>query len=201
MRLTPCIPLSILAMAAPAWAGFAEPVQTVQLSFGQASAEVVFTADGPVKSAKPLCECTTLRREGNRIIARVDTGGFSQDVEKQIDATTADGVTTRLVMRFAVPQAISLSARTLIWKKGQQPVPQSLRIIIPKGSPVHQVTEAAISGDAFDYAPRVIRQGAEYAVDITPKSTDKKTLNRLIIKTDSTDKRYAAYIVYLSIQP
>ena len=196
-----CSLLLSLAVSLPAEAGFASPVQPVQLSFGQKEAEVIFEADSLVRQAKPLCECTSLHREGNRIIARVDTGGFSQDVEKQIDATTADGVTTRLTMRFMVPQAIVLSARSLVWKQGQPPVPQTLRITIPKGSPVHHVAEASISGDAFDYTPRIIRKGAEYAVDISPKSVGKKTLNRLIIKTDSAYQRYAAYIVYLSIQP
>lgn len=193
--------LSFAALALPTWAGFAEPVQPVQLEFGQREAEVIFEADSPVRSAKPLCECTSLRREGCKIIARVDTAEFSQDVDKQIDATTADGVTTRLTMRFAVPQAITLSARTLVWKLGQAPAPQTLRITIPKGSPVRRVTEASLTGDAFDYTPRAVRPGSEYAVDLTPKTVGKKTLNRLIIKTDSADKRYAAYIVYLSIQP
>lgn len=193
--------LGLCAAVAPARAGFAQPVQPVQLAFGQKEAEIVFTADSPVKHAKALCECTSLRVEGSKLIARVDTGAFSQDVDKQIDATTADGVTTRLTMRFVVPQALSVSARSLIWKVGQPPMPQTLRIRIPKGSPVHSVAEAALSGEAFDYTPRIVKEGAEYAVDITPKSSAKKALNRLIIKTDSADSRYAAYIIYLSIQP
>lgn len=197
----PCFLLLSLLAAVPTRAGFANPVQSVQLAFGQKEAEVVFAADSPVKRAKALCECTSLRKEGANLIARVDTSGFSQDVEKQIDATTADGVTTRLTMRFAVPQAINLSARSLVWKQGQPPVPKSLRITLPKGSPVRRVAEASISGEAFDYTPRIVKEGAEYAVDILPKETTKKALNRLIIKTDSADPRYASYIVYLSIQP
>lgn len=199
MRVFPFLILS--AMAAPALAGFAQPTQVVQLAYGQKEAEVVFTADASVKHAKPLCECTSLRKEGNKIIARVDVSGFSQDVDKQIDATTTDGVTTRLTMRFAVPPALGVSARSLVWKVGGSPAPQTLRITIPKGSPVHRMTEASISGDAFEYTPRIVKEGAEYAVDIAPKTLEKKALNRLIIKTDSADKRYAAYIIYLSIQP
>lgn len=190
-----------LLVALPAWAAFPRAVQPVQLAFGQKEAVVFFEADGPIKQAKPLCECTSLHWVGNKLTARVDTSGFAQDVEKQIDATTADGVTTRLTMRFAVPQAIVLSARSFIWKMGQPATTKSLRITIPAGSPVRQIKEASISGDAFDYTPRIIKEGAEYAVDIIPRRVDKKALNRLIIKTDSTDPRYEGIIVYLSIQP
>ena len=200
MRNTPLF-ITCILLSCPAWAGFPQPVQSVQLAFGQQEAQLVFEADSAIKSAKPLCECTTVRSEGKKLHVRVDTSGFSQDIEKQIETRTADGASTKLTMRFSVPQAISLSARSLIWKGAADAAPKSLRITIPTGSPVHRVTEASISGDAFDYTPRVVKEGAEYCVDITPLSMKKKALNRLIIKTDSKDPRYAAFIVYLSIQP
>lgn len=201
MRLLHQLLLLCLAAACPAWAAFLSTERPVQLAYGQKSVDVVFESDTPITRAKPLCECTTVRVEGTRLTAHVDTGGFTQDVEKQIEATTAEGKTTKLTMRFRVPQALSLSARSLVWHRGGPATPKTLRITIPKGSPVHKVTEASISGEAFDYTPRVVKDGAEYCVDITPRSTDKKTLNRLIIKTDSAEPRYAGIIVYLSIQP
>lgn len=193
--------LLLIIAALPAWAGFVRTSQPVKLDFGQKEVTVIFEADSAVTKAKPLCECTKVRVEGNKIIAHVDTSGFSQDVEKQIDATTKNGSVTRLTMRFSVPQAVELSARSLIWSGSQQAVTKTLTINIPKGSPVHDVKEASISGEAFDYTPRIVQKGAQYCVDITPRSVDKKALNRLIIKTDSADPRYEAYIVYLSIQP
>lgn len=193
--------LLYLICALPLMAGFARPVQVVKLDYGQREAIVTFDADSPIRKAKPLCECTTTTFNGSHLVARVNTSGFSQDIDKQIDVTLEDGSKTRLTMRFSVPQALTLSARSLIWKQNSQPVAKELRILLPEGSPVHRVTEAAISGEAFDYKPRVVKEGAEYAVSITPRSTEKKTLNRLIIKTDSEDPRYSQYIIYLSIQP
>lgn len=201
MRLFPPYFLLSLLAIAPTWAGFPKEVQPVKLAFGQKTVDVIFEADGEIKRAKPLCECTTVRWEGRKLIAHVDTGGFSQDVEKQIEATTADGKTSKLTMRFSVPQALELSARSFIWRLRSKPDAKTLRITIPKESPVHKVVEASISGDDFHYTPRVVKEGVEYAVDITPRSVDKKALNRLIIKTDSKDPRYAGFIVYLSIQP
>lgn len=187
--------------ALPAWAGFSQTHQSIRLDYGQKEVQVVFEATDGIKRAKPLCECTTVRIEGSKLYAKVDTSGFSQDIDKQIEVTTADGTNTKLTMHFTVPQAVKLSARSLIWKKGKDTATKTLSISIPKGSPVHKITEASISGNDFDYTPRVVKEGAEYCVDITPRNTAKKTLNRLIIKTNSTDPRYEGFIVYLSIQP
>lgn len=192
--------LLYLLAALPLSAAFTKETQAVTLAYGQTEAQVVFEADGAIRRAHPLCECTTVRVEGKRLIARVDTAAFSQDIEKQIDVTMSDGSKTRLTMCFKVPQAIVLSSRSLIWKQGDT-APKTLKISIPKGSPVKSVSEASISGEAFDYTPRIVKAGAEYDVVISPRSFSKKALNRLIIKTDCADKRYAAYIVYLSIQP
>ena len=40
----------------------------------------------------------------------------------------------------------------------------------------------------------------EFTVTVTPKSTAKRTLNRLMIDTDSTDPRFARCIIYLQVK-
>lgn len=190
-----------LLMALPALAGFSNPVQRVQLSHGQNEVTLVFQADSAIRRAKPHCDCTTVRTEGNRLIARVDTSGFAGEVEKTIDATTADGRTTRLTMRFSMPEAIIFSARTLQWSIGAPATPRTLRITIPAGSPVRNVTEAALSGSDFDYDPRRGSRDGEFTVTVTPKSTARRAMNRLIIETDSQDPRYARYVIYLRVKP
>ena len=86
-------------------------------------------------------------------------------------------------------------------KVGSPAETKTLRVRIPKGSPVRMLTSADISGDAFTYATGTTTPGAEYCVRVAPRSTQKPVLNRLIIRTDSSDARYAGYIVYLSVQP
>ena len=99
----------------------------------------------------------------------------------RVPRETADG------MRWMLLQAMQLSARSLVWKRGEAPTPQVLRITLPKGSPITHISDAALSGDAFDYAPKVVKRGQEYTVTITPRSTAAATLNRLVLTTDSTD--------------
>lgn len=187
--------------AMPLMADFAEPEQNVPLEYGQKEVVVVFEADMPIKSAKPLCTCTTVRREGKRLVATVDTSEFTHSVDKQIDATTSDGVTTRLTMHLRVPQAVELSARSLTWKKGEKAEPKVITITLPAGSPVREVKEAGIVGDDFDYTPHTVKPGAEYTVSVVPRSMEKKVFNRLVIKTDNPDPRYAQFIIYLSVKP
>ena len=199
-RLLSILPSLVLA-SLPCLADFDKPVQLVKLDYGQNAATVVFQSKGAaITKVKPHCDCTTTSVSGTTLTAQVDTSKFDQSVDKQIDVTTADGKKTRLTMRFVVPQAIILSARSLVWKRGDAPTPQMLRITIPKGSPVQDVTEAALSGEDFAFTPAKGKNKREFLVSVAPLSTAKKAFNRLIIKTSSKDPRYAGLIVYLQVR-
>lgn len=193
--------LLLLAAALPCLAGFRQPVQTVKLTCGQTRATVVFETDGTgIRKTKPLCDCTKLQSSGTKLIAEVDTSTFDADVDKQIDVTTTDGLTTRLTMRFIVPPAIVLSARSLIWKRGDAPTPQVLTITLPDGSPIRSIKDAGLSGTNYDFVPETVTKGREYRITVTPKDTAKGNLERLVIKTDCPDKRYAQRIIYLQVK-
>ena len=185
----------------PVLAAFKTPTQIVPLKFGQEQATVNFETTGEgIDTARPHCDCTKVKVSGSRLTAVVDTRTFDRDVEKTIAAETADGNEVTLRMQFRVPQAMQLSARSLVWKRNSAPAPQVLRITLPKGSPITHLTNASLSGDAFDYAPQVVERGREYTVRITPRSTAKPALNRLVLTTDSADPRYHRQIIYLQVK-
>lgn len=185
----------------PAMAAFKSTTQVVPLKFGQESATIVFETTGEeIDDAEPHCDCTKVQVKGTRLTAVVDTRTFDRDVEKTIAAETVDGEEVTLRMQFRVPQAMQLSARSLVWKRGAAPAPQVLRITLPKGSPITHIADAALSGDAFDYSPKVVKRGKEYSVTITPRSTAKAALNRLVLTTDSPDPRYHRQIIYLQVK-
>lgn len=194
------LPLLLLS-ALPTLAGFRTETQTVKLRCGQTRATVVFETDGTgIRKAKPLCDCTKLETSGTKLIAEVDTSTFDADVDKQIDVTTSDGLTTRLTMKFTVPPAIILSARSLVWVKGAAPEAQTLTITLPEGSPIRGIKDAGLSGNNYDFVPETVTRGREYRITVTPKSTAKGNLERLVIKTDCPDKRYAQRIIYLQVK-
>ena len=190
-----------LLCALPAMAAFKNTTQVVPLKFGQKQATVVFETTGEsIDSAKPHCDCTQVQIKDGKLTAVVETHTFDRDVEKTIAAETSDGKEVTLRMQFRVPQAMQLSARSLVWKRGEAPTPQVLRITLPKGSPITHITEAALSGEDFDYTPKVVKRGKEYSVTITPRSTAKAALNRLVLTTDSPDPRYHRQIIYLQVK-
>ncbi len=194
--------LLLPAAALPALAGFEQTTQSISLAYGQKAVTVVFeTADGStVTRAKALCDCTRLKKEGTRLVAEVDTSTFDAPVDKQIEVTTSDGRRTTLTMHFEVPLAVVITPPALIWKRGSAPEAQEFRISIPKGSPVRGLLSADLSGDDFDYRPTTLRKGREYVVSVSPKSTDKRAFNRLVIKMDSSDPRFSQRILYLRVQ-
>ena len=190
-----------LLLVFPAAAAFKSPTKVVPLQFGQQSATVVFETSGEqIEEAEPHCDCTKVKVSGSRLTAVVDTRTFDRDVEKTITVETDDGNEVTLRMQFRVPQAMQLSARSLVWKRNAAPAPQVLRITLPKGSPITHITNASLSGDAFDYAPKVVKRGSEYTVTITPRSISKAVLNRLVLTTDSPDPRYHRQIIYLQVK-
>lgn len=190
-----------LILTLPALAEFKSTTQVVPLKFGQEQATVVFETSGEkIEDAEPHCDCTKVTLSGSKLTATVDTRTFDRDVEKTIAAETADGKEVTLHMQFKVPQAIRLSARSLVWKRGAAPTPQVLRITLPQGSPITHIADASLSGDAFDYTPKVVKRGREYTVTITPRSTAKAALNRLVLTTDSADPRYHRQIIYLQVK-
>ncbi len=194
------LPLALLAL--PAFAGFSSTTQELKLAYGQKTATVEFATDdgSRITKAKPLCDCTTLRVEGSRLIAQVDTSTFDASVDKQIDVTTSDGTHTTLTMRFIVPPAIELNTPSLVWERGSAPTPQEFRIRIPEGSPVRALREAGLSGDAFSYRASTISPGREYAITVTPKSTARRALNRLVIKMDSSSPLFSQRILYIRVR-
>lgn len=185
----------------PATASFKAPSQVIPLQFGQAQATVIFETTGEdIKKAKPHCDCTKVYLTGTTLTAEVDTHTFDRDVEKTITAETKEGKKITLRMQFQVPQAMQLSARSLVWKCGEAPIPKVLKIHLPKGSPITHISDASLNGDAFDYAPKVVKRGQEYNVTVTPHSTGKPTLNRLVLTTNATDPRYHRQIIYLQVK-
>ena len=185
----------------PAMAAFKSTTQVVPLKFGQESVTIVFETTGEeIDDAEPHCDCTKVQVKGSKLTAVVDTRTFDRDVEKTIAAETEDGEEVTLRMQFRVPQAMQLSARSLVWKRDATPAPQVLRITLPKGSPITHIADAALSGEDFDYVPKVVKRGWEYTVTITPRSTAKAALNRLVLTTDSPDPRYHRQIIYLQVK-
>lgn len=189
-----------LLIANPLQAQFTAPQQEVHLDYGHQKAQFTFEGDSPIKSADPNCDCASLRIEGNRIIVDVDTRDFDENLNRHIKVRMEDGRKIKLYMIFVVPQPLIISSKSLIWKRNSPLKSQRLSLRIPKGSPISKLIQAGLNGEDFHFDTKTIKKGEQYQIDIRPLSTARKALNRLVLKTDSSDKRSAQYIIYLRIK-
>lgn len=48
--------------------------------------------------------------------------------------------------------------------------------------------------------PNKVKEGAKYTVTVTPRSTEKPVLNRLVITTATKDPRFVKQIIYLQVK-
>lgn len=189
-----------LLVSSPLQAQFAAPHQEIHLDYGHRKAQFIFEGDSSVKSAEPNCDCASLVIEGNRIIVDVDTRDFDENLNRHIKVRMKDGRKIKLYMIFVVPQPLVISKKSLIWERNSPLKSQRISLRIPKGSPISKLIEAGLNGDDFEFDTKTIKKGEQYQIDIRPLSTARKALNRLVLKTDSSDKRSAQYIIYLRIR-
>lgn len=192
--------LAMAVLCPLAQAQFAHPALKYNLQYGQEWQNFTFTADGPIASAKPNCDCTTVQIEGNILVAHVNTKDFTEDTQRSISVKMKDGRRCTIWVCFGIPQALTFSAKTLLWERGAAAAPQTIHIEIPKDSPVSKLKEAGLSGSDFTMDIKVNAKKRTYDITITPISTAKKRMNRLVIKTETKDERSSQYILYLRVK-
>lgn len=159
---------------------------------------------------KPHCECTKAAVEGGRttvapgasgrLLLDIDTKTFTGTVMKDVSVTTSDGKTQRLTVAVSVPESITVSPKGLSWKLGGAATPKTVTITLAPNCPF-KLKQASLVGSAFDYQTHSVVPNKRFTVTVTPKSTQNKIINRLLIETDSSDPRYARIPVFLSIHP
>lgn len=162
-----------------------------------------------IKRIKPHCECTEARSEsGNtvmpgqsgRILLQIDTKTFIGTVAKDVSVFTSDGEEHKIVVRVAVKEPVTVSPKALSWKQNGTAETKTITLTLASGCPF-ALKRVSLVGSDFEYEPATVIPNKKYTVTVTPKSTGKKLINRLLIETDSKDPRYARIPVFLSIHP
>lgn len=200
MKTLLSLTLLMLTLSPLAEAQFAVPAIKYNLQHGQEWQNFTFTADAPIASAKPNCDCTTTEISGNILVAKVNVKDFTEDTERTISVKMKDGRKCTVWVCFGVPKAINFSATTLAWERGAAATPQVFSVSIPKDSPISKLEEVGISGSDFDMVTQANHKAKTYEITVTPLSTAKKVMNRLVIKTQSSDERSKQYILYLRVK-
>ncbi|NJR43562.1 MAG: DUF1573 domain-containing protein [Akkermansiaceae bacterium] len=203
----------LIMLAALAHAGgfeFAETSKKVEIAPDAANVTIDFPftnkSDQTVTITSSQGDCSCLKAEisegklkyapGESGIVRAtfETGNYSGTVQKMIKISLASGPTEErsmvdLSLEMKIPALINLEPRTLQWGIGEKAEPKTIKISISEGQTIH-ATGVNSSSEEFAHELKKIKEGKEYELVITPKTTDNTRLAVFRIETDCSIAKY-----------
>lgn len=177
-------------------------------------AEFAFTNKGAgearVLSVVSGCQCLEAEAPdgpiaagaAGKVVGVFKVGAFQGLVEKQMAARVRDDAGERdvvLTVAVEVPEVLRVEPGTLVWEAGGAPDPKefTLKVIWPE-----KVNLKAIecSRDEFTITSKVIEEGKEYRITVTPKSTPQPMLGLVQFRTDSRFEKYRDPMAFLHVK-
>lgn len=166
--------------------------------------------DKPVKvlSLESACSCLSAEldkaeyqpgEEGTGT-ARFKVSTFVGRHEKYVIATTNDPDQEEWQINFIldVPTVVEIKPKTLQWYIGDESSPKSCLVQFTGEDPTKIVKITATRENvAFEW--KELKEGREYLVTVTPKTTDDVTLGALKIETNSPIAKYRNQLAFFSI--
>jgi hypothetical protein len=129
-------------------------------------------------------------------------GAYQGLVEKQMAARVRDDAGERdvvLTVAVEVPTVITVEPGTLTWDVGAAPDAKefTLRITWPEKVNLKSIE---CSREEFDITSRVIEDGKEYRITVTPKTTAQPLLGLVQFRTDSRFEKYRDPMAFVHIK-
>lgn len=189
MKLSACLALTLLTTSAAhalEWKTDHLSLKTVPL---QKTTETAFefknTSDKPVtiKSVDTSCDCLDARASATviapgasgRIEAKFTVGDrFGVYRRTIIVATDEPGSATALTVELDVPEAATLSPRSVEWKIGAPATEQAVEIVVTEGV-VLNIASVQATSDDFVTRLETVEAGRHYRLYVTPKATKELT--------------------------
>lgn len=133
-----------------------------------------------------------------------ELGNFKGTVDKQIVIWTAgDKEATpsiKLTTRVTIPELVAATPVSLIWKVGEELKPKEIKIKMSGDAPISLIRNECSNAN-FMYQVKTVKEGREYLVTVTPKSTEKVEFAALRFTTDSKVKRFQTLQTFMTIKP
>ena len=201
-----------LALAVFTQAGGLEFTETLKEINAAADAAIVTTefsftnkGDKPASITKsdPGCSCLKVEISGGKLqyapgesgVVRTtfEMGNFSGTVDKMvalwIDDDPADHPSTRLTVRVHIPVLVGLEPKTVKWELGAKADPQTIRIQMAEGKPIH-VTGVTSSSESFACELKTVEEGRKYDLIVTPLTADAPGMSVIRVETDCTISKH-----------
>lgn len=125
---------------------------------------------------------------------------FTGQQEKAITVISNEKENPRQKLRVAVdiPKVVEITPQLLEWKVGEEAKTKSFRIKVPHTDPV-KILSVKPSRDTFAYEMKVIEEGRDYEIFLTPTSTEAPMLGVLRIETDCAIEKHKRQMAFFSI--
>lgn len=177
-------------------------------------AEFAFTNNGKgearILSIVSGCQCLEADAPEGPIAAGAEgkvtglfkIGAYQGLVEKQMAARVRDDDGERevvLTVTVEVPTVIVVEPGTLTWDVGAAPDPKEFTLKITWPEKVN-LKSIECSRDEFDLTSRVIEDGKEYRITVTPKTTARPLLGLVQFRTDSRFEKYRDPMAFVHIK-
>ncbi len=133
-----------------------------------------------------------------------ELGNFKGTVDKKIvvwaKGDPEENPSIMLTTKVTIPYLIAAFPQSLLWNVGEELKPKIITIKVDNAEPI-KVIKHSCSSPQIDYTMETVKEGFEYKLTITPKSTDKVLFAALRLTTDSKNPRYKTVQTFITVKP
>jgi len=213
MKTTALIPLFVLATTLACAAGLKFDTSTIELkatpSDEQLEAQFSFknTGDSEVEVTDIDISCSCLKASTDQKVyapgasGKLDVifklGSFTGYQKKALTVVTGKE-RKRLEVGVQIPNVITITPEIAEWHIGEDPGPKSFKVLVEHPDPI-RITEVDCKRDEFTHELKTIKEGREYEIILTPKSTEVALLGMVRISTDCKIPKHQKQMAFFAI--
>lgn len=139
--------------------------------------------------------------ESGKMLGKLDVSKFLGTVDKAIELKLeGESEPIVLTLRVQIPELVALEPANLKWDLGGPAEPQTMKIKVKHTKPIRIIKHTG-NNPRFDYEFKVIKEGWEYEMVVTPKDTASSGLGMLSLTTDCEFPRFKRAMGYAVIRP
>ncbi len=94
-----------------------------------------------------------------------------------------------LTTRMHIPELLLVNPKTLIWQVGEKPEGRRISLKVAPGRTL-KVTGVTTGSEMFKVEMRVVKEGSEYELTLTPAQTERPAIGIVRVQTDSPIRRH-----------
>ena len=133
-----------------------------------------------------------------------ELGNFKGTVDKKIvvwaKGDPEEAPSIMLTTKVTIPYLIAAFPQSLLWNIGEELKPKFITIKVDNADPI-KVIKHSCSSPQIDYTMETVKEGFEYKLTVTPKSTEKVLFAALRLTTDSKNPRYKTVQTFITVKP